>query len=101
MPFALRGRDLVPNPFPRDLPLELGEGEQNVQGQPPHGTGGVELLGDGNEGDAPGIQGLDDLGEVGQAAGQPIHLIYNDGVDLVGFDVREQLLEGRAVEIST
>jgi hypothetical protein len=67
----------------------------------PMETGGVELLGDGNEGDAAGIESLNDLGEIGQTASQPVYSIYNDGVDLVGFDVSEQLLEGRALEIPT
>src|ERR1035441_1381094 len=59
--FALRGGDLVPNSFSRDFPLELSKGEQYIQGQPPHETGGVELLGDGNEGDAVGIEGIEGL----------------------------------------
>lgn len=47
-PFALaaRGGHLVPRSLGDDLPFELGEGEQDVQGQPPHGVGRVELLGD-------------------------------------------------------
>jgi hypothetical protein len=32
-PLLLRSGDLVPNPLARDLPLELGEGQQHVQRQ--------------------------------------------------------------------
>src|SRR5215212_1731255 len=30
------GRELVPDPLPDHLPLELGKGQQYVEGQPPH-----------------------------------------------------------------
>lgn len=33
---ALGGRDLVPDPFGGDLPLELGEGEHDMEHQPSH-----------------------------------------------------------------
>ena len=41
-----RRGDLVPDPLAGDLPLELGEGEQDVQGQAPPAGRGVEGLGD-------------------------------------------------------
>ena len=34
--FALGSRDLVPDPFPRDLALKLRERQQHVQCQTPH-----------------------------------------------------------------
>ena len=40
--FLLRSRDLVADAFAGDLALELGEGEQHVEGQPPHRCRGVE-----------------------------------------------------------
>src|SRR4051794_22224836 len=43
---ALRSSDLVADPLGRDLALELGEGQQYVQRQSPHGAQSVELLGD-------------------------------------------------------
>jgi len=43
--FLGRG-DLVANAFAGDFPLELGEGQKDIQGQPSHAGGGVELLGD-------------------------------------------------------
>jgi len=63
------GCQFVSNALPGYFPLELGEGEQYVQGEAPHGSGGVELLGDGNEGNLPIIEDLHDPGEVGQGAG--------------------------------
>src|SRR5207249_2110221 len=46
-PYALllRGGDLVADPFAGDLPLELGKGQQHIEGQPPHRARGIELLG--------------------------------------------------------
>ena len=44
-PHALGGSDLVADPLAGDFPLELREGQQQVQREPPHGAGGVELLG--------------------------------------------------------
>ena len=48
----LGGGDLVADPLADHLPLELGKGQQDIQGQPSHAGGGVELLGDRDEGDA-------------------------------------------------
>src|SRR5215207_590828 len=39
---AFGGRDLVADALARDLALELGEGEQHVEGQAPHAGRGVE-----------------------------------------------------------
>ena len=39
---GLGGGNLVPDPLGGDLALELGEGEQHVQGQSPHRGGSVE-----------------------------------------------------------
>ena len=101
-PFALlaRGRDLVPDPLGGELPLELGKGQQHIEGQPAHRGGGVELLGDGDERDRSGVEHLDQLGEVGQRAGQAVDLVDHDHVDLAGLDILQQLLEGRAVEVA-
>src|SRR5260370_34036030 len=42
--FALGGGDLVAPPLPDHLPLELGEGEQPVERDPPHAGGGIAGL---------------------------------------------------------
>src|SRR5450759_2121539 len=46
------------------------------------------------------VQGFHDLGKIGQAAGETIDLIDDDGVDLVGFNIFEQSLERWSVQSS-
>jgi hypothetical protein len=87
-----RGEELVADAFTGHLALELGKREQDIQRQPAHGGGGVELLGDGNEGHPVPVEGLDDLGEVGERAGQAIDLVDHDDIDLSGLDVGQQQL---------
>ena len=101
-PFALApaGGDLVSYALGRQLPFELGKGEKDVQGQPAHGRGGVELLGDGDERDRFGVKGLNQLCEIGERAGKAIDLVDHDHIDLAGLDIGQQLLEGRAVEVT-
>ena len=91
----LRGRDLVADALGRDLPLELGEGQQHVQRQPAHRGGGVELLGHRDERDAVLVEDLDDLGEVGQRPGQPVDLVDDHDIDALVANVGEQPLQGR------
>jgi hypothetical protein len=49
-------------------PLELGEGQKDIQGQPSHAGGGVELLGDRHERDAAAVEDLDELGKIEERA---------------------------------
>ena len=44
------------------------------------------------------LEGLDQLEEIEHRAGKPVNLVDDDDVDLAGFDVGQQALEGRAVE---
>ena len=44
-----------------------------------------------------GIEQFDQLGEIGQGAGQAIDLVDDNDIDPVGSNVIEQLLQGRAV----
>src|SRR5947209_4265473 len=74
---ALGGGDLVPDPLSSDLPLKLGEGEQDVQSQATHRRSGIELLGHGNETNPAPIELLHDFGEIGQGSCEPIYLIYD------------------------
>jgi hypothetical protein len=46
------------------LPLELGEGQKDIQRQPSHGCSGIELLGDRDEADTLLIEGFDDPGKI-------------------------------------
>src|ERR1700730_12888941 len=61
---------LVADSFAGDLPLELGEGQKDIQGQPSHAGGGVELLGDRHERDAAAVKDVDELGKIGERARQ-------------------------------
>src|SRR3984893_6178271 len=66
----LGGGDLVADPFASDFPLELGEGQKDIQRQPSHAGGGVELLGDRHKRDAAAVEDVDEpagrnLGEAG------------------------------------
>src|SRR5208337_3561901 len=62
-PFALGGSDFVPDALACDLALELGKRKQDVEGQPAHRAGGVELLRDGDERHSVRIEQFDHLGE--------------------------------------
>src|ERR1700736_5980247 len=66
----LGGGNLVADAFAGDLPLELGEGQKHIQGQPSHAGGGVELLGDRHKRDAAAVKDLDELGKIGERGGQ-------------------------------
>ena len=98
---ALGGGDLVPDALGGDLALELGKRQQDVEGQPPHRGGGVELLGHRDEGHAVLVEQLDQLGEVRQRAGQAVDLVDDDDVDLSGSHILEQPLQRRAVGVAT
>src|ERR1700736_1488473 len=69
---ASRGRELVADALARHLTLELGEREQDIEGESPHRGRGIELLGDGHKRHAMGLEQLDQLGEVGERPGQAI-----------------------------
>jgi hypothetical protein len=62
--FPLGSRDLVADALARDLALELGEGEEYVEGEASHTGRGVESLRHRDEGDAMRIEQLDELGEI-------------------------------------
>src|ERR1700740_1403893 len=48
-----------------------------------------------DEGGTPGIEDLDDLGKIGERAGQPVDLVDNDGVDPPRREVSQQPLQTR------
>jgi len=66
----LRRRDLVADALAGDLALELGEGEEHVERQTPHGGRRVELLRHRHKGRIVGIEDVDNLGEIGERPGQ-------------------------------
>jgi hypothetical protein len=57
---------LVADTFAGDLSLELRERQKHVQRQPADRRGCIEVLGNGDERDTPGVEDLHQLGEVRQ-----------------------------------
>ena len=94
--FLLRRGDLVPDALARELALELGEGEQDMEGEPSHRGGGVERLGHRDERHIMPVEDLDEPGKIRQRPGQPVDLVDDDDVDPPGLDVGEQALQRRA-----
>jgi hypothetical protein len=92
---ALGGCDLVADALAGDLALELGERQEDVEGEPPHRGRRIELLGDGDEGHVMPVEQLDDLGEVHERAGKPVDLVDHHGIDPALADIVEELLQGR------
>ena len=93
----LGGGDLVANSLADQLTLELGEGEQDIQRQPPHAGRGIELLGDRHKGHAAAIEDLDELGKIRERPGQPVDLVHDDYIDPARLDIDQQPLQGRAL----
>jgi hypothetical protein len=92
------GGELVPDALATDLPLELGEAQQDVQRQPPHRGGGVELLGDADEGHVVALEHLHQPGEVHQRAAEAVDLVDHHDVDQSRLDVAQQPLEPRPLQ---
>src|ERR1700731_4879109 len=91
----LRGRNLVTDALAGDLALELGEGEQHVERQAPHGGRRVELLRHRHEGCVMGVEDVDDLGKICERPRQSVDLVDNDGLNPAGLDVLQKPLERR------
>jgi hypothetical protein len=97
MPFFFDAAILSRIRSPRDLALELGEGEQHIEREPAHAGGSVERLGDRDERHALRVKNLDDLGEIRQRSRQPIDLVDDDHVDLADANVVQHPLQRRAI----
>ena len=95
------GRELVADALANYLALELGKGQQHIQGQPAHRGGGIEGLRHGDEGDPVLVEHLDQPGKIHQRAGQPVDLVDHDDIDLAGLDVGQQPLERGALQGAT
>src|ERR1700733_9863203 len=89
----LRGGDLVSDPLTGDLALELGEGEEHIQGQSSHASRRVERLGDRDERHLMGVEQFDQLGEVGERAGQSVDLVDDYDVDPATANIIKEHLE--------
>jgi hypothetical protein len=70
----LRGGDLVADALAGDLPLELRERQQHIEGQATHRARCVELLGHRYERHTLGVENLDQPGKIGKRPGQPVDL---------------------------
>ena len=99
--FLLRSRDLVADAFAGDLALELGEGEQHVEGQPAHRCRGVDLLGHRDDGHLTLVEDFHDPGEVTERACQSIHLVDDHSVDPMVLDIRENQFQGGSLKGAT
>jgi hypothetical protein len=64
----------------------------------PHTGGGVERLGYRDERCPGSIEDIDDLGEVGEGAGQAVDFVDDDDIDLTRMDVGKELLEPQPIE---
>ena len=95
---ALGGRDLVAHPLADDLALELGEGQQDVEREPAHAGRGIEGLCHRHEGHRVSIEQLDQLGEIGERAGQAVDLVHHHDIDAAGLHCGKQRLQGGPVE---
>jgi hypothetical protein len=96
--FLLGGGNLVSNTFRGHFPFELGKGQQDIQGEPPHGGGGVEGLGDGDKGTPGSVQLVHQFCKIGQGSCEAIDLVDHDHVDAARPDITQQLLQGRALQ---
>ena len=67
--FSLARGNLVADTLAGDLALELREGQQDVECEPPHGGGGIELLCDRDERHPVAIEHVDQFGEIRQGPG--------------------------------
>jgi hypothetical protein len=60
--------------------LELGDGAEDLQGEPPLRAGGVDRVAERAEPRSPGVERLDDLEQVGERAGQPVDPDHDQNV---------------------
>ena len=99
-PLALGGRNLVADALGGHFPFELGKRQQDVERQPTHGGGGVELLRDRDEGHAVPVKELNELGKICQRAGQPVDLVHYNDIDFARAHIIEQPLQRGSVGIA-
>ena len=95
---CLRRGDLVADALAGDLALELGKGEQHVEGQAPHRSHSVKLLGHRDEVGVIGIEHIDNLREIGERPSEAVDLVDDNNPDLASLDIGEELLERRPLQ---
>src|SRR5208337_854721 len=82
-----------PGPLADDVPLELGQGGEDVEDQLPAAGGRVDALLEASEADLPFLEMSHGLDEVPDAAAQAVELPDDEGVTLP--EVCEGLIESR------
>ena len=100
-PFSLAacGGDFIASPFGNDFSFKLGKRQQHIQHESSHRAGSVELLSHRDERDLVPLKCLHHVGEIEQAATEPVDLINDNAVDGASFDVGEQSLERRPLHV--
>src|SRR5690606_28307153 len=68
--------------------------------RPPHGSGGIERLGDANKASTCPVEYIDDPGKIGETAGEPVDLVEQNNIDPVCRYIGEQALQARALHIA-
>src|SRR3984893_17828058 len=88
---------------PRWVENKLNEinGMRQIEGQPPHRAGGIELLGHRHERHTLCVEDLNQPGKIGERAGQPVDLVDDDDVDPAFPDVGEQALQSGPLDVAT
>ncbi len=97
----LRGGDLVPDTFAGDLTLELGKGQQHIEGQPSHRGGGVKRLSHRYKGRVVGIKDINDFGKIREASCEPVDFVDHHHIDEALLDVCQQFAQSRSLDGST
>lgn len=97
---AAAGGEFIADALADHLAFKLREAEQDVQRQPPHRACSIEILRDGNKRHVVLVEGLDDVGKVGQRARNPVDFVHHDDVDLSSADVVQQAFQRRALYIA-
>jgi hypothetical protein len=96
--FLAGGRKLVAYALADHLTLELSEGKQDIEREPPHRGRGVERLGDADKCHAVAVEGFDEFGKIHQRTAEAIDLVDHDHVDTACFDVGQQALQRRPLQ---
>ena len=99
-PLALGGGDLVADALAGDLALKLGEGQQDVEHQPPIEVVVLNCWVTDTKGHPLAFEHFDHLGEVGQAARQAVDLVDHHDVDLAALDIGHQAFQPRPIRVA-
>ena len=94
MPFLFEAAILSRIRSPVTSRSNWAKDNRTLRGQSSHAGRCVERLGDRDERHLMGVEQLDQLGEVGERAGQPVDLVDDDHVDPVSANIVQQPLEG-------